>query len=252
MLDILSSPWATIVATYSPRKIEFFGTLLIQLIFFWLPAIAYTSLDTLLPAFSARHKLQPAPKQPTAAEIKHCTLIALRNQAQSILTSLALIALAALTARPSRFRITTTLPTLPELTRDLALCGLLRELIFYPTHRLLHTPRLYRAVHKVHHEFTAPVAMAAQYAHPVEQFVANTLPIALPPVLLGAHIVTMWVFLAGMLVETATVHSGYDFLGGVARKHDAHHERFTVHYGVFGLLDWALGTDGKGRKRKGD
>ena len=73
--------------------------------------------------------------------------------------------------------------------------------------------------------------------------------IALPPLLLGTHILTMWVFLAAMLVETTTVHSGYDFLMGIAKAHDAHHERFSVHYGAYGWMDWLHGTDGSRRKK---
>lgn len=68
--------------------------------------------------------------------------------------------------------------------------------------------------------------------------------------ILHCHIVSFWVFLAVELLETTTVHSGYDFLSGIARKHDSHHERFVINFGTIGLLDWLHGTDGRGRKRK--
>lgn len=95
------------------------------------------------------------------------------------------------------------------------------------------------------HRFTSPVALAAQYATLTEHFFANILPIALPHILLKSHVVTYWIFLMAELIETTTVHSGYDFFGGSARMHDLHHEKFTVAFGSIGLLDWVHGTDGK-------
>merc|ERR1712000_390526 len=139
-------------------------------------------------------------------------------------------------------------PTFSEFARDFTISVLAREALFYYSHRLFHWRPLYQRIHKVHHRFTAPISFSSQYAHPLEHIFANTLPIVLPPMLLQTHVVTMWVFLAWQLIETATVHSGFDFFGGAARKHDRHHERFSVYFGGIGLLDWVHGTDEKRRK----
>ncbi|KAH6605938.1 sterol desaturase family [Trichoderma cornu-damae] len=56
---------------------------------------------------------------------------------------------------------------------------------------------------------------------PAEHLIATALPILLPPLMLRAHIQTTWVFVAFQLVETSTVHGGYDFFGEAAKKHDA-------------------------------
>jgi methylsterol monooxygenase len=247
MIPHLESAWASVVERYSDTQIEFFGIVIIQILCFWIPSAIYISLDTLCPTFSQAHKLQPATKQPTAAEIKHCLLITLRNQLISILLSLGLILTSQSLNRPS-FRITATLPSASEFIAHLLVCVLLREILFYYSHRALHLPSLYKRIHKTHHHFTAPVALAAQYAHPLEHVVANSLPIAIPPALLHSHIVTMFAFVGVVLLETCTVHSGYDFFGGLARGHDAHHERFNVYFGVLGILDRLHGTDGRGKR----
>ncbi|TPX24742.1 hypothetical protein DIZ76_010180 [Coccidioides immitis] len=231
--------WTNITGSFSPAGIEFFGTLSVQLVTFWLPSLFFLSLDIWAPSFSNRHKLQPIPKQPTSKEIKSCVLLVLRNQIINSILHIILIFIS-----PQRpYRIEPSLPSLPEIARDFIICLLIREALFYYSHRLLHHRIFYARIHKLHHRFTAPVALAAQYAHPIEHIVANVLPITLPPALLKSHILTFWTFLAYELSNTALVHSGYDFFSGIAKMHDLHHEKFNLNYGSIGLLDWFHGTD---------
>ena len=63
---------------------------------------------------------------------------------------------------------------------------------------------------------------------------ANTLPVAVTPVVLGSHIVSMWVFLAVTLVETATVHSGFDFIGGGGLRGGM----MRIMRGLWGITAW--------------
>ncbi|KAJ5167771.1 uncharacterized protein N7482_003365 [Penicillium canariense] len=244
-----SAIWAGLVASYSAQRIEFVGTLLVQVLSFWLPSIAYLFLDAIAPGFSQRHKIQPTPKQPTRTDIVHCFLVVTRNQILSSVLHLSLIYIAGKAGASSSYRVTATLPPPAEFARDFAICLLLREAMFYYSHRLLHVPYFYRRIHKTHHKFTAPIALAAQFAHPLEQIFANALPISLPPQLLQSHILTFWVFLTWELLNTATVHSGYDFFRNQAKKHDLHHEKFNLNYGSIGLLDWVHGTDKLGKRR---
>lgn len=247
-MDTLTTTWASVVERHSAHAIEFYGAIVVQLLSFWLPCALYIALDPLFPSFAASHKLQPAPKQPSASDIRHCFLIVARNQLLSLALAFGIYYL----ELPSTLRVDAAPPPLTEFLVHIAACCVLREVMFYYSHRLLHVPSLYRLVHKIHHRFTAPVALAAQYAHPIEHVVSNVLPVVLPPALLGAHVLTAWAFLGGVLVETSTVHSGFDFFGGLAELHDEHHRRFTINFGVVGVLDWAHGTDGKEPKPKGE
>ncbi|KAH0590476.1 hypothetical protein H2248_000625 [Termitomyces sp. 'cryptogamus'] len=248
-MSVLTSKWEELLLHYSPTSLEFYGTLVIQLIFFWLTSAAYVVLPSIYPDFSARHKLQTQLKQPQPSELWDCLTIVARNQTVSTLLHIAILKLGTSLDRPPSYRFDTVLPSPSEITRDLAVGLIIREIMFYYTHRLLHHPALYPSIHKRHHRFTAPVALAAQYASVTEHIVANILPISLPLMIMHSHIVTFWIFLALELVETATVHSGYDFFARSAKRHDLHHEKFLVNFGTIGLLDWVHGTS-KGRDVK--
>jgi sterol desaturase/sphingolipid hydroxylase (fatty acid hydroxylase superfamily) len=85
----------------------------------------------------------------------------------------------------------------------------------YFVHRLLHYGILYKKIHKIHHEFSAPFGIAAQYAHPLETLFLG-LGFFLGPFLwvyymADLHVITMAVWLAVRLLQVVDSHSGYDF-----------------------------------------
>ena len=63
-----------------------------------------------------------------------------------------------------------TLPDFCTFFKHMVVCALCEEVGFYYFHRLMHYPSLYRRFHKVHHEWSAPVACVAVYNHPFEHF----------------------------------------------------------------------------------
>lgn len=241
----LQQLWTSLLQCYSPARIGFFGANLMQIIFFWFASMAYTSLPYLLPAFSARHKLQKFEKQPTPVEIWQCFCVVLRNHILSTALQFAIIAADIITGRPPSHRFDPLLPSLAEIFRDIIFCTFIREVIFYYLHRLVHHPSIYPKMHKTHHAFTPPIGLAAQYSSFGDHVLLGILPIAIPPMILKSHVVTFWIFLAMQLFETATMHSGYDFWAGFAKRHDLHHEKFNVYYGPTGLMDWIHGTSGR-------
>ncbi|CAG7848835.1 SubName: Full=Related to C-4 methyl sterol oxidase {ECO:0000313/EMBL:CCA68111.1} [Serendipita indica DSM 11827] len=242
----LQETWAQIATTYSPLQIEITGTVVVQLLTFYLPCAIYMSLPKLFPAFSERHKLQKQEKQPTRAQILDAVFVVSRNQLIAFGIQFLGVWIRQQHGLPCIYDVSPTFPTLQIFVRDFAIALIIREALFYYLHRLFHAKRLYPYIHKIHHRFTAPVALAAQYAHPVEHILVNVLPVVLPNALLRSHILTFWAFLAAMLIETSTVHSGYDFWPHLAEKHDRHHEVFIWNFGAcLDWFDWMHGTKEK-------
>ena len=62
---------------------------------------------------------------------------------------------------------------------------------------------------QIHHQWTAPIALASDYCHPAEHLLVNVLPNISSALLLGSDPVTylMWWLLA--YLGSQTNHSGY-------------------------------------------
>jgi len=70
------------------------------------------------------------------------------------------------------------------------------DTVFYWGHRTLHTKYLYKYIHKKHHTFNDTICIAYIYAHPVEYFFSNILPMIVGPALLksNVHFVTFFLW----------------------------------------------------------
>lgn len=95
----------------------------------------------------------------------------------------------------------------------------------------------YKYIHKIHHNFPAPIGMASEYAHPVccvlgasatpparsavahtqiEFFVGNSLPILVGPLLTGAHCQLLWFWI--MIAISATCNGSRRWCSRVANS----------------------------------
>lgn len=134
-------------------------------------------------------------------------------------------------------------------------CLFLHDTWFYWTHRAMHHPALFRALHAVHHASRPPTAWAAMSFHPWEAlvgaFVIPTLVFALP--LYDGVVLAL---LLVMTVMGVTNHMGWEVFPSrivqgragnwliTATHHQLHHDRYRCNYGLyFRFWDRLCGTD---------
>ena len=147
---------------------------------------------------------------------------------------------------------------------SLALVVVAHDAWFYWTHRLLHHPRWFGAVHGRHHASRHPTPWAAYAFHPVEAVVqAAFLPLFLAAV--PVHAGVIGVFLLHMIVRNAIGHCAHELLPwrwtprGVlgwitpVSHHHFHHARNRGNYGLyFTWWDRGCGTEDAEYLRNGD
>ncbi len=149
-------------------------------------------------------------------------------------------------------RIGLPLPPPFEIAWQLLACILIQDTMFYWSHRALHLPRLYRAIHVRHHTFRYVRGHSSEYAHPVE-VTANLVSFMLPAILLHVHLLTFAIWVLVRMVETVEAHSGYAFTR-IASRHAFHHLYAAKGClgSFFGIWDRVMGTDRQWREWRKD
>ena len=145
-----------------------------------------------------------------------------------------------------------TLPPVWAIVLQVALFLVVDDLLFYFSHRLLHTRWLFRHIHSWHHRFHAPYALLGSVMHPAEWLIISSI-VVVTPLLVGMHVWVFWLCIVLRQWGNAEFHAGVEGswsllsrlpgAGGV-RHHDLHHEKLRGNYSsLFCYLDRWLGTE---------
>ncbi|MBI1391251.1 MAG: DUF2147 domain-containing protein [Alphaproteobacteria bacterium] len=120
----------------------------------------------------------------------------------------------------------------------------LHDAWFYWTHRLIHHPRLFRRLHRLHHRSKFPTPWTA-YAFDVGEAALNAAFLPLVLLVLPASFLAIFLFLTHMIIRNALAHCGhevypssrngrplFDWLTTVTH-HDLHHEAGGWNFGLY-------------------
>ena len=112
----------------------------------------------------------------------------------------------------------------------LCLCPLLGSIFFYIGHRISHYTKLYKTIHKKHHEWIVPCAVAASYSTVIEYLFFNLPVFLLPPMILNInwHGAQLWFIIS--TISVVNDHCGYTFLKSTIH-HTNHHKYQNYNYG---------------------
>jgi lathosterol oxidase len=138
---------------------------------------------------------------------------------------------------------------------SIALCIVLHDAYFYWTHRLMHHPRLFRRVHRIHHLSNNPTPWAAYSFSIPEAFVQAGIGLLLVYVV-PMHYSAFLIFMTWQITFNVAGHCGYEIfpawflrspLGRILNTpthHAMHHEKVVANFGLyFNVWDRLLGTN---------
>mmetsp|Transcript_45517 Transcript_45517/g.114541 ORF Transcript_45517/g.114541 Transcript_45517/m.114541 type:complete len:265 (+) Transcript_45517:137-931(+) len=246
---MLQEYWTQLVEwwPYSERTLFMVGTWLVHFVTFW----GFNLILEVIYRFDLLKRWKIPHKKPADPElVRSCTRKLLLHhlvvQWPMLYVLYSVFAYFGTTSAPEAF------PSLFTIVWQFALFIVVNDGCFYWAHRALHHPRIYKYIHKQHHEFKASVGVASEYAHPIEELLANLTPTLLAPILCGTHMFTLWLWTLVRTLETVDAHSGYNlpfspfyllpFVGG-ADRHDFHHSHNVGTYGAFFTFwDDVMGT----------
>ncbi len=127
---------------------------------------------------------------------------------------------------------------------SLPLLLFVHDTYFYFTHRLMHLPRLFRVIHKAHHESRHPSPFSSFSFHPIEAVIeALILPILVT--VIPTHPAILLAFLTIMSIFGVVNHTGYEIYSQAfvsnrwlrhwltTTHHEMHHSHYRTNYSLY-------------------
>ncbi len=134
----------------------------------------------------------------------------------------------------------------------------LEDTYFYWMHRTVHSPKLYKYIHKVHHDSIDTTPFTSYSFHPLEAAL-EIVPMGMIMVLayfFPVHILALVIWQILGIALNVLGHSGYELFPSYWNKywflkwklpsthHNMHHERFNGNYGLYFIWwDRIMGTE---------
>jgi fatty acid hydroxylase domain-containing protein 2 len=134
-------------------------------VLYWTIGGAFIIMDiTNKPSFMRKYKTHPEANVPLDMKkfLKGSVRVLMNQTVVAIPVTLFFYKLGTKYSSIPELRMTTSFP---KLIFDLFIMGIVFEIAYYYIHRLMHHPTLYKRIHKIHHEWTMPVAAMNFYTH---------------------------------------------------------------------------------------
>lgn len=228
--------------TYGEFTVNIWGTFIITSVFFWVCAATFAIPDlTGWPRWLFKYKTQPFIRV-GEWEYARIALIGLRNQ---VIAVIPLVYLVTFFNHP-RPVAASALPSPMQAVAIAIFDVFCTDLGFYYIHRSFHAKLLYPLFHKQHHEFTAPVGLAATYCTLTEHVLSNLLPNIIGVLIVPHHWSQLTFSFLFLQFAAICTHSGYNIPWMPSNlQHDFHHFAFNENFGPTGLFDAVHGTNKK-------
>jgi len=128
---------------------------------------------------------------------------------------------------------------------------ILTDFYFYVTHRISHSPLLYKYIHKIHHKYTSPSIYASYYEHPLEHLLVWSMPYIILPHFVPINNFVYWSFVFYTSLLSIVGHSGNDYKLNIwysfnftgkkdvyyyythSYHHDLHHLKTNCNYSLY-------------------
>jgi len=141
---------------------------------------------------------------------------------------------------------------------SIALPLLIHETYYYWLHRWMHHPKIYRHIHKTHHDSISTSVWTSFSFHPIESLL-QAIVIPLLTLIIPMHLFILLGLLIFMTLSAIINHAGVEIYPRSWKKnilmkwligsthHDIHHRKFTRNYGLY-FTFWDIWMDTEDRR----